>query len=141
MDILSNAVNSYQNNQRLSNTLNGAEAAAIKGTNDSEKPLLDDAISISSKRDVFDWIAREFPQKLDASANLNRLNQTLHDYGVLTLADINRVNQLEMDSSEDGLLQSLEAEQKSTTSFTQHKQLQHLIQVYSTITAAQQRAA
>lgn len=141
MDISSNALNSYQANQRLSNALNGAEAAALEQPSDTEQSIQDDAISISNRREIFNWLAQEFPQPLNSSANLNRLNQALHDYDVLSLADINQVNQLKLEPTKSNVIQQLENEHEAAKSFTQKKQLNHLIQVYATITAAQQLAA
>lgn len=141
MDITSNAVNSYQSNQRLSNSLSSLESAANVDQDTANQPLQDDAISISDKREIFDWLAQEFPHQLNSTANLNRLNQALHDYGVLSLADINQANKLAMETTEGGLVQKLEAHYNSTTSFAEGKQVHHLIQVYSTIEAAQHQAA
>lgn len=141
MDILTSATQSYQTNQRLSDSLKATEEAAALTKTDAEITLTDDAISLSSQREIYDWVAQAYPNALDSADNIHRLNQTLHDYQIFSLADINTVNQLITHQDEFNLLGSIQAAHENSQSFAQSKQLEHLTQVYSTILAAKNHLA
>jgi hypothetical protein len=142
MDILTGAVQSYQKNQNLAGWIDQTESAtSIDSTLQEDNHLSDDSISISDQRKIYEWMAQEFPQQLNTTANVNRINQTLYEYQVLTLRDLNSINTLIDEPVEFDIMEKIEAARLDSVSFSEKQQLQHIKQVYSTLLAAQETHA
>jgi hypothetical protein len=142
MDILTGAVQSYQKNQNLTGWVDQAESTnAISGTLHEDNNLSDDSISISEQRKIYEWMAQKFPQQLNTTVNINRVNQALYEYQVLTLRDLNSINALIAEPAEFNIMEKIESAHFDSESFSERQQLQHIKQVYSTLLAAQETQA
>jgi hypothetical protein len=138
MDITTGAVQSYQKNQNLSSWIDQTEGSgAIESALPEEKDLASDSIHISNQRKIYEWMAQEFPQQLNTTANVNRVNHTFYEYQILSLEELNQVNSLINESQEFNIMEEVETAFSNSTSFSEKQQLQHIRQVYSTLQAAQ----
>ncbi len=140
MEITSPAILSYQINQNLSGLPASVEATTPSGADTDANSSPETEVKLSNRHQVYDWIAQEFPVTGSSTDNIGRASQLLFEYHVLNFEELSTVNRL-MNDSPANLLNSLDTELSSTTSFSQRQTLAHLKQVFSTLEAAERTYA
>lgn len=142
MDIISQGIQSYQTNQTHAGW---AEQNDITDVHDSSPTqntdILEDRVSLSSSKAVYDWIAQEFPPERQQTEDIVRLNQQLFDYQLFKLEDVETVNRLMEQEGTATLDERLDAAFAQSTSYQERRSLGHIRQVYATLDASRQAAA
>jgi hypothetical protein len=145
MDITSNPIQSYQNNQNIGGSSPNSEAqAATSAELTPELENQDDAVYISDLRKIYQWVAAEFPQVTANPATVSRASQMLYEYQLLDFNDINTINSLvagnslteSSDVTEKPITAVLDNALSSSESYFETQSLTHLKQVFSTLEAA-----
>lgn len=138
MDISSSPIQSYQTNQNIGNSARNAETSALSETDSSSELKNDEFVRISDQREIYEYLASEFPQLTSDPATVSRASQSLYEYQLLSFSDINTINAAiaDADSSSQPLTQTLDAAMSESDSYSERKSLSHLKQVFSTLEAA-----
>lgn len=139
MDIVSSSIQSYQHNQNIGSSSRNGEAQAVSGTNsEADQENKDDAVFISEQREIYQWVASEFPQVTSNPATVSRASQMLYEYQLLDFNDINTINAVlvNSESTEQPITSVLDEAMSESESYFEKKSLAHLKQVFSTLEAA-----
>ena len=142
MDIQSGAIASYQRNQSHSGAIAQSEALiSTKETNSSSIYTTEDHVSLSSRRQIFDWIAQELPRSNLQPADISRASHALYEYQILSIEDLNTINSILAAKPDMNFLTSIQQRLAGAESFSESQQLRHLNQVFSTLAAAELMSA
>lgn len=139
MDISSNPIQSYQHNQNIGSSARNSGAEATAGAGDSpEQNANEEAVHISDQRDIYEWVASEFPQVTSNPATVSRASQMLYEYQLLDFNDINTINSVvsNNETGEEPITSLIDDVLSETESYAEKKSLTHLKQVFSTLEAA-----
>ncbi|TXR54241.1 hypothetical protein [Reinekea thalattae] len=138
MDIASNLIQSYQHNQNISGnpaSIGASEAASLNKTEDES--IIDDEVSISDQRDIYEWVASELPHLSAEPATVSRASQMLYEYQLLDFNDINTMNSVIANTNESGpITEAINDALSESGSYSEKQSLTHLKQVFSTLEAA-----
>ncbi len=142
MSLSTNPINSYQTNQNLAGWVQQTEAMPTIGatSGDSESALAEE-VTLSNRREIFDWVASQLPLSGDNQANLSRVSQQLHEYQILSIRDLSTLNHLSALNPDEDLLAQVDIALNKTESYQGRQTLSHLKQVFSTLNAAEFRPA
>ncbi len=138
MDLLTSSLQAYEKHQNLAGWVSQTDQAVLDSDNTLNPELQDDAVSISGRHVVFDWIAQSHPHEQTQLANSGRVNQQLFDYGLIGMQHQAVLNQLTEQKPELPIIGGIEEALAESTSYQQTQHLQHLAQVFETLSAAQQ---
>lgn len=138
MDLSTNGIQSYQRHQ---NTLDfvqpmqGTSATTADNPDASENET--DSVKISNSAKLFNWVAHHFPLSSDNAATISQASQTLYSYHIFDFNDVSTVNNLLAQTPDLPILDSLDSQLQKTTSYQEKRTLEHIVQVFLTLSAAE----
>jgi hypothetical protein len=141
MELITSAVQSYQKNQNLAGWVTETEKSTSIKHSEAIKEVEDDSVSIGETRQVYNWVAQEFPDFTQSAATLNRVNQFLFEYDLVSLQDIERANTLLNEKPEQNIFVGLTKAFESTSSYQERQAILNIMKVYKNLEAAAERAA
>ncbi|MFT4674350.1 MAG: hypothetical protein ACI9PX_000326 [Reinekea sp.] len=138
MEINNGSILSYQKNQSMAGSVpqNGA-LSGVAGTTPNAPALQTDDVSISNRRDIFNWVAATFPVSNQEPASISRASQTLYDYQILNFSDLSTINQMISEDPEAPMISRIEANLQNSLSYQQQQNLNRIYQVFQTLAAAE----
>ncbi|WP_320822575.1 hypothetical protein [Reinekea sp.] len=142
MEINTGSILSYQKNQSMAGTvaqneaLNAPEGKKVDGQN-----LQIDDVSISNRRDIYNWVAANFPVTSQQPASINRASQSLYDYQILSFTDLSTINQMNSKDPEGPMINRIEQSLKNSQSYQEQQHLSRIHQVFETLIAAEGQPA
>ena len=138
MEINTGSILSYQRNQNMAAPVphNGALTAAASSA-DNAASVQADNVSISNRRDIFNWVAAKFPVSSQEPASISRASQSLYDYQILNFSDLSTINQMISEDSETPMISRIEANLQNSMSYQQQQNLSRIYQVFRTLAAAE----
>ncbi|WP_320821744.1 hypothetical protein [Reinekea sp.] len=140
MEINTGSILSYQKNQNMAGTVaqNGA-LKAIEADGADRPSLQNDDVSISNRRDIYNWVAANFPITDQQPATISRASQTLYDYQILSFTDLSTINQMISQDPEEPMIRRIENSLKTSQSYQEQQHLSRIHQVFETLAAAEDR--
>lgn len=142
MEINTGSILSYQKNQTMAGTVaqNGA-LKPVEGDGADPASLQTDDVSISNRRDIYNWVAANFPITSQQPATISRASQTLYDYQILSFTDLSTINQIISQDPEEPMISRIENSLKTSQSYQEQQHLSRIHQVFETLVAAENRPA
>ena len=138
MDLLTSSLQAYEKHQNIAGWVQQTETSALKTDSGATDELIDNQVSISKKREIFDWIAQSLPEQATSLAKSGPINQQLYDYGLLSIEHRGLLNRLTEQKPERSVIQGVNEALNESTSYQLTQQLRHIEQVFQTLSAAQQ---
>jgi len=138
MEINTGSILSYQKNQNMAaNVAQNGAVTAVTGGAANAPSLQSDNVSISNRRDIFNWVAATFPVSSQEPASISRASQSLYDYQILNFSDLSTINQMISGDSETPMISRIEANLQNSMSYQQQQNLSRIYQVFRTLAAAE----
>jgi len=135
MEINTGSIQSYQTNQTMAGTVE--QNSALKAIEGNGASLPIDDVSISNRRDIYNWVAANFPVTSQQPATISRASQTLYDYQILSFTDLSTINQMISQEPEEPLITRIENNLKTSQSYQEQQHLTRIHQVFETLVAAE----
>jgi hypothetical protein len=138
MDLLASSLQAYEKHQNIAGRVQPTDTAALNADDRATDGSLDNQVSISTKREVFNWIAQSLPEQATKLAKSGPINQQLYEYGLLSIHHQALLNRLTEQKPEQSVIQGVSEALNESTSYQLTQQLRHIEQVFQTLSAAQQ---
>jgi hypothetical protein len=138
MNLLSNSLQAYEKNQNLAGWVHQTEQAALENEQHIENELKSDDVTISTQREIYDWIAQSLPTKTNNPADIGQVNQQLYEYGLIDMPHQAKLNELIAENPDQPIAKSIEGALDTSTSYQNTQVLKQVAQVFNNLAAAQQ---